>query len=233
MRFDTIPDASTRVYDGPFYGIRLLAASPGASCVVDRMALPTNVLPAYQAPAGAPFRQIVATGPITLAIADSEFERIGDITSSPNPTPPGGTTLLARWSGATQGVAANGTPAWVPIIVPPGTSGLILWSKCTAGNTYAPYLSLESSFGNVPAHSVAATFLAGLNSPNALSQLVIAPYSRSAIYPSPQSAWLGNDIGTSGTFRGEYPLAAGPLNAALWCSSAGMSFDADLLAVGS
>ncbi len=84
MRFDTIPDSSMRVYDGPFYGIRLLAASPDSSCVVDRMALPTNVLPAYQAPAGNPFRQIVVVGPITLALADSEYERISDLSSSPN-----------------------------------------------------------------------------------------------------------------------------------------------------
>lgn len=102
MRFETLVAGEPRQVDGPFYGVKVLAADPaqGATLIVDGLAWPVSVLPAWAGDVG----RVVATGPCILALATDEDEDLSKMTTSPAPP----TQTLSTWA----------VDSW---LIPPGT----------------------------------------------------------------------------------------------------------------
>lgn len=128
MRFETIPSGETRQLDGPWFGVRVLAAGDGASVAVDRLVLPMSVLPTLQRPMDV----IVASGPIVLALADAEGENVNAASASPIPPVPAGpssvTTSIITIPVGTD--IETGVGVQVPhyfFARPPQASSLRLW----------------------------------------------------------------------------------------------------------
>lgn len=231
MRFETIPAGETRQLDGPWFGVRVLAAAPGAALTVDRLALPVSVLVAYR-------RRIdvlVVTGPVVLAIADSELEDVNAASSSPSaPTEPEAAgQLVMSWRGYNGG---SGLVWSGPLTLPARTRGLMWLTRCTASPDVGGALVGLIEFRDVP-------WVARLAQPVGLSSApgrFIATWGHSPAGANdplvPDAAYDNMGSGTSaGRYRLDY-LPAGathPRNIRLGIRHGlpGNLFDADVFAL--
>lgn len=227
MRFDVIPDTTTRIYDGPFYGVRVLSAASSATCVVDSMPLPTQVLPGYSAPKGRAFRQIVASGPIVIAIADAEDEDVASLQSSPAGAA-AGMSLLARWTGFDAYVPSPQLGAGTPVVIPPGTRALLTMSQSHGSGTNGLELALRYAWGS-PSKTLSFSYAVGWYG-TADGGRYLTLWSPFALGQSTPSGWLGDSL-SSNLKQFVAPVVAGPAVLVPYTTADGNTYDLDVYAV--